>query len=156
MRPIDFDSAHLCVYQSVLDLIQKGHNPIVLKRELDQELEKIIPLIKKESWIPKEKDLKNIASISSNDEEIGEIITKAYFQVGEIEAINIQEYEEEETKINFIKGYSLDTNLASDYFLSALKEVKYLNPFYLLVNSSLDDLEDISVILLFLISNVLV
>ncbi len=135
------------IYNLGLNLIQKGHNPIVLKRELDQELEKIIPLIKKESWIPKEKDLKNIATISSKDEEIGEIITKAYFQVGEIEAINIQEYEEEETKINFIKGYSLDTNLASDYFLNALKEVKYLNPFYLLVNSSLDDLEDISVIL---------
>lgn len=134
------------IFNLGLDLICQGQNPLVLKRELDQELEKIIPLIKNESRIPSEKDLKNIACISSNDEEIGKIIADAYMQVGEIEAINIQEGDEE-TKINYIKGYTLDSNIASDYFLSTLKEMKYLKPLYLLVNSSLNDLEDISLIL---------
>ncbi len=135
------------IYNLGLELIRKGENPIVLKRELDQELAKIIPLIKKESHIPNEKDLKNIAIISSNDEEIGTMITDAYLKVGDIEAINIQEGEKEATEERYIKGYSLETNLASDYFLSTSQEIKYLNPLFLLANTSVDDLEDLALIL---------
>ena len=70
-------------------VVEEGYNPVILKREIDEEIDKIIEKIKKESKIPNNKDIENIASVAANDLDIGKILTDAYIKVG---AIKIKEH----------------------------------------------------------------
>ncbi len=135
------------IFAMGLDYIKKGKNPIGLKNELKEELKEILFLVKKESRKPTSKDLRNIAIISSNDEEIGKIVADAYLKVRAKEAIAIKESEEKKTTVKYLKGYTFDSNLASIYFLESLKELVYAHPRFLIVNNTLNDLEDIALIL---------
>ncbi len=132
------------IFNEGIKLINNGFSPIVLKRELDNYLDVIISKLKSMARIPSKEELKNVAIISSNDEEIGKNITNAYLKVLNRDAISIKEGEEDITKINYLKGYMLDSILASPYFLKGLNKKIYNKPYLLLINNNLDDIEYIS------------
>ena len=132
------------IFNEGMKLINNGVSPIILKRELDNYLDIIISKLKSMAYIPSKEELKKVAIISSNDEEIGKNITNAYLKVLNKDAISIKEGEEDITKINYLKGYMIDSLLASPYFLKGLNKKIYNNPFILLINNNLDDLEFIA------------
>ena len=72
---------------------------------------------------PKKKDLLNIATTSSNSNEIGKIITDTFLKVKNINSINIKESDDPKTRVIFNKGYTFETNLASLYYFKRL--IKY-------------------------------
>ena len=132
------------IFNEGIKLINNGVSPIVLKRELDNYLDVIISKLKSMARIPSKEELKNVAIISSNDEEIGKNITNAYLKVLNRDAISIKEGEEDITKINYLKGYMIDSLLTSPYFLKGLNKKIYNEPYLLLVNNNLDDIEYIA------------
>lgn len=132
------------IFNEGIKQIQNGKNPIILKKELDESLKEVIKLINKKSRKPKEKELLNIARISSNDAEIGNIIYDVFSKIKDKDFINLVEGKKD--SINYIKGYVMDTILASPYFLEN-KELVYDNPYILLSDSIIYDLESISEIL---------
>lgn len=131
------------IFNSGLQLIKEGINPIILKKELDKVTKKVVEMIREKSRIPDKEEMKYIAHISSNDEEIGSVISKVFLEVLEKRAINIKETDSNITKVNYLKGYTFDSLLASSYFLEGLKEKEYYNPYILLINNSLNDINDI-------------
>lgn len=132
------------IFNEGIKLINNGVSPIVLKRELDNYLDIIINKLKSIACIPSKEELKSVAIISSNDEEIGKNITNAYLKVLNRYAISIKEGEEDVTQINFLKGYMIDSILASPYFLKGLNKKIYNEPYLLLINNNLDDIEFIA------------
>lgn len=141
------------IFNNGLDLIRKGNNPIVLKRELDKSLKNIVDLILKESRKPTDDELKYIAKVSSNDEEIGNIISKAYLKTKNREGVIIKEGNGLETKINYLDGYIFDSNLASNYFLKDLKEINLENVYVLLIDNYIDNIDCLSGALNYIILN---
>lgn len=131
------------IYNLGRKAIEDGANPMILKKELDNALKQVIPLIKKESWQPKKDEIEQIANVSASSKEIGKNITKAFLKVKAKDAITIKEGDNFQDEILFKNGYVLETVLASPYFFNA-KEINYTNPQVLIINEVLDDLEAIA------------
>lgn len=132
------------IYNNGVKLIDEGVNPIIIKRELDNALYKIIEEIKKYSRIPNEKELRNIARVSANDKEIGDNVSEVFLKIKNKEGIFVKEGNDEVTTTNYLNGYYLNTHLASPYFLKDLKELYYEKSYLLLIDNYLDNLEDIA------------
>ena len=135
------------IFNEGLKLIQNGLNPIILKKELLSSLETIIPLIKEKSHLPNDTELSSIASISANSKEIGKIITDAFLRVKNKSAILIKEGINEETTINYLEGYSIDTLIPNPYFFKDQDIINLTNPKILITNNYLSNIEEISGIL---------
>ncbi len=135
------------IFNTSLKYIEKGKNPILLKKELSIQLENIVKKIEQEKRIPNENDLLHIASVATNDQELGKIAKEAFFKVQNKNAITIKEMEENQLDILFTKGYILNTELVSDYFLKEQKSIEMEQACVLIVHDYLENLENISFIL---------
>lgn len=135
------------IMNSSLNYIEKGINPILLKKELDTYLKEIINTIKDLKLEIAPSKLNAIATIAANDEEIGNFLSKVFQTVGSKKAIFIEEKEEPIFDVSYLKGYHLQTHLASDYFLNEQKKIEYQNANILIFHDTLLDIEDISFIL---------
>ena len=91
----------------------------------------------------------NIAITSSNDIEIGKTVFNAFNLVKDKKFITIREGDKTELKI--IKGYIIDTLIASPYFLQ--NKIEFSNPHILLCDSIMYDIESISEILNYIYQN---
>lgn len=132
------------IFNEGIKVINNGINPIILKNELNIALESIIQELNTMSIKPTKKDLLNIATTSSNDDNIGKIITDTFFKVKNINSININEYDNNYSSVIFNKGYYFDTELASLYYFKDNNEININNPYILVFNTFLDDLNIIS------------
>ena len=109
------------IFLDGLEKIKNGKKAMILKNELDNSLKKVIALIKEKNRIPAKDDLFKIASISSNDPKIGEILTNTFITVKDTAAIKLIDNNTNKTEVNFYKGYRFETLLASPYFLKKEK-----------------------------------
>lgn len=139
------------IFNQGLELIKNGKKPILLKNEINETLKKLIRLIKLKSKSPTKNDLLKIARISANDKEIGKIISNTYSKVKNKNAIKLIENENLESTYTFYKGYSFDTNLASTYYFNKQKEIVLNQPHILLVDNYIDNPEEISLIINYII-----
>lgn len=135
------------IFKEGLKVIDSGVSPIILKQELEYSLEKILKLLKNKSYKPTNSDLLNIATISSNDKEIGKLISEAYFKTQNKDAIKIIETNDTKCSLEFLKGYNFETIIASPYFFNEYKEINLKNSKILILNKTLDNIEDIANVL---------
>jgi len=146
----DGTTTTLVLLQSIFDeglkAIDKGVSPIILKRELDELLKEIVLRIESKSRKPKNSELLNIAQVSANGKEIGEIVFEVYSKIKDRNSITIKEGIDK-TVVNYLKGYTFDTIIASEYFFSEEKEISYKSPYILLVEDTLSEIEKLSSIL---------
>lgn len=141
------------IFNNGIKLIEGGKNPIILKRELDENLDYITNYLKRECYKPKKDDLYNVASISANSYELGKLITDAYLKVNDINAITIKENNINETSVVYRKGYTIDTLIGSQYFFKDSNQIKLNNCNILVVNNYINDIEEIANILNYIIKN---
>ena len=73
------------------DLVEKGANPVLLKKELDAAVENIIDNLKKQgSEIKKKEQAIQIASVSVQDKKLGKLIGGLVFDIGKDGAVEIK------------------------------------------------------------------
>jgi len=140
------------IYKNGLEYINEGVSPIIIKNELDFALDKILSYINLESRDATDDDIFLIASNSANSEYIGKIISKVFLKVKNKNSITIKEGNSHHTIINHINGYTFETMLASPYFLKS-GTIILNNPYILLINDYVNDIEMISSNLNFIINN---
>lgn len=142
----DGTTTTLVLLQSILSEsykeIDKGKKPIVLKKELNDSLNKALDLLKKEKIKPKKEDLISIASISSNDEEIGTLVYQVFNKMKSKYAIKL-DVSKSDTYYEIKKGYSIETDVPLIYFDNN-KEIVLNNAYILLLKGYLSSLEDTS------------
>lgn len=135
------------IFNEGLKLIKEGYNPIILKKELNTYLDKLIIELENISHIPTNNDLYNVAQTSSNDNLIAKNIYDAYTKTKNINAINIKEIDSNTSHIEYLNGYRFETVLASNYFLNEQNTIEYNNSNILIINNKLENIESISEIL---------
>ena len=135
------------IFNEGLKLIKEGYNPIILKKELNTYLDKLIIELENISHIPTNNDLYNVAKTSSNDNLIAKNIYDAYTKTKNINAINIKEIDSNTSHIEYLNGYRFETVLASNYFLNEQNTIEYNNPNILILNNKLENIESIAEIL---------
>lgn len=141
------------IFNEGLKLINEGYNSIILKKELNIYLDKLIIELENISHIPTNNDLFNVALTSSNDNDIAKNIYEAYLKTKNINAINIKEVDSNKSCIEYLNGYRFETILASNYFLNEQESIEYNKPNILIINNKLDSIESIAKILNEIIKN---
>lgn len=146
----DGTTTTLVLLQSILtkclEEIENGKNPIMLKNEILNSLEKVIEELKEEKRKPTKEDLTNIATISSNDKEIGKIVSQVYFKMNNKYAIKIEEGEED-TYYDIKKGYTIDIDNIPNMYFEEKDKIELNDALVLILRGYLGSFNDISEII---------
>ena len=138
------------IYNSSMEYIKKGENPIILKKELESILQEILRELNNYKIKPSKDTLKKIACISANDNEIGSLVSDIYKYVENKNSIVIKEVEENTLRYKLLKGYYLDTSVASPYFFKNNNDITLKDSYVLIYNNDLIDINEIGNVLNFI------
>ena len=134
------------LYKEGVKLVDNKVNPIIIREQLNTESQKVVNLLDKYSKKPTKKELLDIAVTASNDIEIGKNICNAYLKVKDKDLIDIKETNNRNTTINYVKGYSFDTCIASYYYFKE-NVIKMDDVYVLITNKVINEIYEIEDIL---------
>lgn len=132
------------IYKEGLKEIDKGINPIIIKKELNDTLNWIIKRLEENKIYPTKDNLTSIAAISANDKNIGSLLSEAYFKMQSKYAISLKEANSTETYTELKTGYSVETNNLSNLYFNKKKSIELNNTYTFILKGYLTDLESIS------------
>ena len=96
-------------------------NGVRLKAGMDQAARDVVDVLN-EMAIPidlnDKESLKNIATISGNQTEVGEVVAEAFASVGKNGVVTYQGGNTNDTTIKVVEGMAIDTGLQSPYFIT--------------------------------------
>jgi chaperonin GroEL len=95
-------------------------NATQVKRGIEDAVKEVVAELKKMSIdITDEKQIKQIATLSSNgDEEIGNLVTEALDRVGRDGVVTVEESRTGETSLEVVEGLQFDRGYKSPYFVT--------------------------------------
>lgn len=120
-----------------LEEVEKGKNPILIKKGLEKGLVKVLILLdEKSKKIETQSEIEQVAGISAGDEEIGKLIGKAVEKVGKDGLLTIEEGDSMETTLEVVEGLELESGYLSPYMATDTnKMVGVLEDPYILITS---------------------
>lgn len=124
-----------------------GHNPMDLKRGIDQAVTAAVAELGKISKpCTTTKEIAQVGSISANsDSDIGNIIAEAMERVGKEGVITVEDGKGLQNELDVVEGMQFDRGYLSPYFINNQdKQVSVLdNPFILLVDKKISNIRDL-------------
>ena len=102
-----------------LRAVASGANPVGLKRGIDKAVEAVVERLHENSRsVDTTADMANVATISSRDEQIGELIAEAFDKVGKDGVITVDESQTFGTELEFTEGMQFDKGYLSPSFVT--------------------------------------
>ena len=133
------------IYSEGLRLVAAGHNPMALKRGIEQAVTTIVEELKKLSTKTQGKtEIAQVGTISANgDETIGNIIADAMEKVGKEGVITVEEAKGLETSLKTVEGMQFDRGYLSPYFITNAEKMicELENPYILIHEKKLSSLQ---------------
>ena len=128
--------------------VAAGANPMDLKRGIDKAVIAITEdLDKQSSKVGSSTDkIKQVAAISSNnDEQIGDLIAKAFEKVGKEGVITVEEAKGTDTYVDVVEGMQFDRGYLSPYFVTDSEKMlaELENPMILLYDKKISSMKDL-------------
>ncbi len=126
--------------------VTAGANPIFLKRGIDMAVERAVEEMKKMSTpVETKESIANVAAISGNDKEIGDLVAEAMEKVGKDGVITVEESKSIETLVEVVEGMEFDRGYISHYFVtnSETMEVELEEPYILIYEKKISAVGDL-------------
>ena len=127
--------------------VTAGHNPMELKKGIEEATKVVVSELKKMSkTITSSDEIAQVATISSNnDTEIGKFIADAMEKVGKDGVITVEEARGLETYLEVVEGMQFDRGYLSPYFVTdpEAMEVVLENPYILLYDKKISQMKDL-------------
>jgi chaperonin GroEL len=108
------------IYREGVKLVAAGHNPMSLKRGIDEAVSVVIKEIDKIAKPCNSKsEIAQVGTISANsDEEVGRFLADAMEKVGRDGVITVDEAKSMETTLEVVEGMQFDRGYLSPYFVT--------------------------------------
>lgn len=135
---------------SGISAIEIGRDPIKLVKGIKRGLTLAKDFINANKRSVEDNDIKNIATISANnDPEIGNIIYEAFSKIGRDGIITVENSTNSTTSVEIINGMQFDRGYVADHFVTDYtKDVCVLeNPYILITDHKVNRMKDIAFIL---------
>ena len=127
-----------------------GANPVIVKRGIKEAVDLATSEIRKISTpVSGKEDIARVASISANDEKIGELISEAMEKVSKEGVITIEESKTMDTELEVVEGMQFDRGYLSSYMVTDTDKMEAVmdDPFILITDRKISAIADILPIL---------
>jgi len=134
------------IYSEGLKYVTAGANPNLIKKGVDNAVEKVVDELKKLSRDVSGEMIAQVGAVSSNnDESIGKIIAEAMDKVGKDGVITVEEAKGLETTMAIVEGMQFDRGYLSPYFITDPDRMECVleNPLMLLHEKKISNLRDL-------------
>ena len=102
-----------------LRVVAAGANPIELNRGIAAGAEKTVELLlARATEVSDKQEIANVATVSSRDPEVGEMVAAAMDKVGKDGVVTVEESQSIETTADITEGVSFDKGFLSPYFIT--------------------------------------
>jgi chaperonin GroEL len=126
--------------------VAAGANPMGIKRGIETAVESVVENLKKQSKeISGKEDIARVASISSREREIGDVIAEAIDKVGKDGVVNVEEGQTFGLELEFTEGMQFDKGYLSPYMITDPERMEAVldDPYILVANQKIGAVKDI-------------
>src|SRR5512136_2175664 len=126
--------------------VAAGANPMAIKRGIERAVDVAVDEIKKMSKeISGKEDIARVATISSDDREIRDVIADAIEKVGKDGVVNVEEPNTFGMDLEFTEGMQFDKGYISPYFVTDAERMEAVleDPFILMANRKVGSVQDL-------------
>jgi len=126
--------------------VSAGANPIALKRGIEKAVDAIVADLQKQSVeISGKEDIARVATISSREREIGDVIADAIEKVGKDGVVNVEEGQTFGLELEFTEGMQFDKGYLSPYMVNDAERMEAVldDPYILIANQKLGGIKDL-------------
>ena len=129
-----------------LKMVSGGVSPIELRKDMENKVAEIVANLKKMSKTIKTKEeIAQVASISANDSEIGNIIAEAMEAVGKDGVITVEEGQSFGVVKEVVEGMQFDKGYVSPYMITNTESMKaeFNEPSILITDKKVSSIQEI-------------
>jgi len=127
-----------------------GANPIVLRKGMKKATEKAVEVLASMSKaVDGKKQIARVAAVSSDDENVGDLVADAMEKVSNDGVITIEESKTMQTELDLVEGMQFDRGYLSAYMATDMDkmEANLENPYILITDKKITNIQDILPIL---------
>jgi chaperonin GroEL len=126
--------------------VAAGANPMGLKRGIEKTVDAVVENLKAQSVeVNGKEDIARVATISSREREIGDVIADAIEKVGKDGVVNVEEGQTFGLELEFTEGMQFDKGYLSPYMITDAErmEAELEEPYVLIANQKIGAVKDI-------------
>ncbi|MBI3972767.1 MAG: chaperonin GroEL [Chloroflexi bacterium] len=122
-----------------------GANPMILNRGLHKATATVVQAIRDQATeIKGREEIANIAAISANDREIGQLIGEVMDKVGKDGVITVEESKSLQFEVDYVEGMQFDRGYISPYFVTNADRMtaELEDPFILITENKISSIQE--------------
>ena len=126
--------------------VAAGANPMALKRGIESAVGWVVEDLKGQSKeVSGKEDIARVASISSRDRAIGDVISDAIEKVGKDGVVNVEEGQTFGLELEFTEGMQFDKGYLSPYMITDAERMEAVleDPYVLIANQKVGAVKDL-------------
>src|SRR6266487_2032841 len=130
--------------------VAAGANPMGIKRGIEQAVDAVVESLKKQSKeISGKEDIARVATVSSREREIGDVLSDAIEKVGKDGVVNVEEGQTFGLELEFTEGMQFDKGYLSPYMITDAERMEAVleDPYILVANQKIGAVKDLLPIL---------
>ncbi len=126
--------------------VAAGANPMALKRGIEHAVDAVVENLKTQSKdVSGREDIARIATVSSREREIGDVIADAIEKVGKDGVVNVEEGQTLGLELEFTEGMQFDKGYLSPYMITDPDRMEAVleDPYILIANQKIGAVKDL-------------
>jgi chaperonin GroEL len=126
--------------------VAAGANPMAIKRGIERSVDQVVESLKSQSKeISGKEDIARVATVSSRDREIGDVLSEAIEKVGKDGVVNVEEGQTFGLELEFTEGMQFDKGYLSPYMITDPERMEAVleDPYILVANQKIGAVKDL-------------